>query len=345
MITKENYYDYFLLYIDNELPPAARAAVEKFVGDNPQLQEEWEALLQCRVDPDEQEVFHSKEVLFQEDLLSYVDGELGEERRKEVEAFVHRHPSKALELQQLSMTVSEADLSVSFPDKESLYRTEKRRRALLMPWMQAGIAAAVLGLVALLLLNTRHNEGPALVKAPPVKKSAPASPSVRTAPEKEDLPVVAKTTPDKNQSRTVTTATPASLYSSGRRKNAPSPAQKETDVTIRPEEVALATTKISDSQNSETPPEVTPDAGQKTLVKSTVVEVNIPKEQSSFATQALMQEAQADETKESLAAAPAGKNKLRGIFRRVSRTFGKTADRDNNGQKEVLISAFQVALK
>ncbi|HLZ86371.1 MAG TPA: hypothetical protein VKQ52_03975, partial [Puia sp.] len=65
----------------------------------------------------------------------------------------------------------------------------------------------------------------------------------------------------------------------------------------------------------------------------------------SFATQALLEEAQADEIKETTATAPSGKSKLRGIFRRVSRTFGKTADRDSDGQKEVLISAFQVALK
>jgi hypothetical protein len=71
--------------------------------------------------------------------------------------------------------------------------------------------------------------------------------------------------------------------------------------------------------------------------------VNIPKEQSSFATQALLQE---DNEKDIAVAAsePAspGKSKLRGLFRKVARTFGKTADRDSEGKREVLISAFQV---
>ena len=347
MITKENYEEFFLLYIDNELPPAARAAVEKFVEENPQLQEEWEALLQCRVDADRSSVFSDKEILLREDLLSYVDGELSEERRAAVEAFVHQYPSKAVELQQLLITVSKPDLSVGFPDKESLYRTEKHRRVLLMPWMQAGIAAAVLGLVALLLLTVRHDgrPAPAVVKIMPDKKI------------------------NKNQPATVTPAIPAPLYSQGnddhtgekatarnnlaQRKQREKiiepvpPAKEKPDVATRPLEAALVTAKTSDNRNSETtaPVEITPDAGQTTLVKSTVADVNIPKEQSSFATQALMQEAGAGDTKESLTAAPAGKNKLRGIFRRVSRTFGKTADRNNDGQKEVLISAFQVALK
>src|SRR5579872_5219963 len=118
MITKENYEEYFLLYIDNELSPAARGAVEKFVEENPQLQEEWEALLQCRVDADRHVVFPGKEALFHEDLLSYVDGELSEERRSEVEAFVRQHPAGEVELQQLLMTVSHPDRSVCFPDKE-----------------------------------------------------------------------------------------------------------------------------------------------------------------------------------------------------------------------------------
>jgi len=71
----------------------------------------------------------------------------------------------------------------------------------------------------------------------------------------------------------------------------------------------------------------------------------IPKDQSSFATQALLKESQDNEADNIVADAPSGKTKLRRIFRRVSRAFGKTADRDDDGQRQVLISAFQVALK
>ena len=86
---------------------------------------------------------------------------------------------------------------------------------------------------------------------------------------------------------------------------------------------------------------------QAALPVTTAVAVNIPRDQSSFATQALLKEAQEDgagDMADNLQQ-PAGKTKLRGLFRRVTRAFGKTADRDDDGQRQLLISAFQVALK
>jgi len=74
----------------------------------------------------------------------------------------------------------------------------------------------------------------------------------------------------------------------------------------------------------------------------------ISRENSSFATQALLNNATASkDDNDDYGDEPAStkKNKLRGIFRRVSRVFEKTADRDDNGQRKVLIGAFQVALK
>ena len=42
MIRNDNYYEYFLLYVDNELSAAQREAVEEWVAANPDLREEWE---------------------------------------------------------------------------------------------------------------------------------------------------------------------------------------------------------------------------------------------------------------------------------------------------------------
>ena len=363
MITSENYEEYFLLYVDNELSVTERTAVEKFVADNPHLHEEWISLLQCRVHPDGHEMFHDKEILLQQDLLSYIDGELDEEGNRAVQEFVGRYPSKAIELQQLLLTVSEPDLSITFPDKESLYRTDRNRRIILLPWVRAGIAAAVIGLVALLLLTTRHTSEPSAPSgiastkkklAPPV---TPAAPSPLHSSGNDDhtnasaaattTAAIATTTTAATTARAGTTtaaATTGTMVAARRTTATRTPVHtpgKGDDTVLSPETTA--------SHPSETAlvAEIKPEVAEKPVVRpaTPVVAVNIPKEQSSFATQALMEEAQADETKEMIASAPAGKNKLRGIFRRVSRAFGKTADRDSDGQKEVLISAFQVALK
>jgi len=65
MITRDNYEEFFLLYVDNELSVTDRRLVEAFVGDNPDLKEEWESLLQCRIQSDTAEgpVFAGKEGL------------------------------------------------------------------------------------------------------------------------------------------------------------------------------------------------------------------------------------------------------------------------------------------
>lgn len=348
MITRENYEEYFLLYGDNELPAAARLAVEEFVSANPDLREEWETLLQCRFHPSRLEVFPDKELLLQQDLLSYIDGELDEEGRRAVESFVATHPAKAVELQQLSMTVNHPDLSVTFPDKGSLYRSASRK-TFLLPWMRAGIAAAVIGLAALLLLVVPHKEAVSPAAPTVAKKNTPApvtpeAPSPLYSSGKVDQKV------DPGQEKMTAKLEPPRRQGT-RKTNAPAPAEKKADVAPRSQEPVRPANAvaITDNRASEAAvvAEIAPNAAEKTLIKpvTALLAVNIPREQSSFATQALLAEAQADETKQLADASPAGRSKLRGIFRKVSRTFGKTAERDSDGQKEVLISAFQVALK
>ena len=45
-INRHNYEEYFILYMDNELPAAERRMVDEFVKLHPDLQEELSLLLQ-----------------------------------------------------------------------------------------------------------------------------------------------------------------------------------------------------------------------------------------------------------------------------------------------------------
>lgn len=340
MITRENYEEFFLLYVDNELSAADRSAVATFVDENPDLREEWEAFLQCRVEPEDGPAFPYKNELLKAEheslFLSYVDGELDAKDRASVEELIGREPSRALELRQLSMTVSEPDLSIVFPDKNSLYRTERRRRVVPIFWMRTGVAAAVLGVGALLFLLRPH--GKDAVAALPVavtekKDAGPVTPQGATPLYTEKGP--ARATAQKVKQERTRSAKPQTQDVAVVKTE---PAKDRT--------VAPPVSSVDTSRDLAIAPTTKPDKSEALPVVSTVA-VSIPKDQSSFATQALLKESEDAEADNIVAEtqAPAGKTKLRKIFRRVSRAFGKTADRDDDGQRQVLISAFQVALK
>ena len=70
MITRDNYEEFFLLYVDNELSAAEREAVESFVEANPGLRDEWEAVLQTRLSPDNCLGFGDKSTLMKSLLTS-----------------------------------------------------------------------------------------------------------------------------------------------------------------------------------------------------------------------------------------------------------------------------------
>ncbi|HMI61248.1 MAG TPA: hypothetical protein VK518_10075, partial [Puia sp.] len=207
MITRDNYQEYFLLYVDNELSAADRSMVEEWVAANSDRQEEWESLLSCRIVPEEELVFRDKQSLlrtagdiqesnYTDYFLSYIDGQLNDKDRHMVEAFIGLFPSKRLELEQLRQTVCIPDSTIVFPDKDSLYKNEKHRRVIVFYRLMAGAAAILLAAVALLLLRTHPANQPPLAKNVQTAP-APANPSAQI---------------NKKDPSTVTPATVATLY-------------------------------------------------------------------------------------------------------------------------------------
>src|SRR5687768_439821 len=63
VITRDNYEAYFVLYVDDELNAAERKAVENFIQQNPDLEEELVMLQQSVLRADEKIVFEQKESL------------------------------------------------------------------------------------------------------------------------------------------------------------------------------------------------------------------------------------------------------------------------------------------
>jgi hypothetical protein len=332
MITRDNYQELFLLYTDNELSAAERHEVEHFVADHPDLREEWEALLQCRLTPDTRLAFPDRESLLrsgQENaadtgaLLYYIDG------------LPFLHP----------------DNSIVFPDKDRLYRTARDRRIIPLPWLRAGIAAAVVGALALVFLLTARQ-----------KPEHPVQPGTVQSVVKSTMQSIVQSTvqtpPDKKIAPAVTPAPGPALHlveaqlKPKQRQPVRKPIQRQPDqqqdlaVNSNADEGAAPSRSTIDprkamDQSASTAPVVNMPVTQSLAANvHFAVQTGIPKDQSSFATQALQEEQAADQR-----IVPGDqRTALRGIFRKVKRTFAKTADRDNDGNRQVLVGAFEVSL-
>ena len=175
-ITRHNYEEFFILYLDNELGSDDRKQVESFVNENPDLKNEFDLLLQTRMAPDHDLVFDGKRQLlkstipgpisatnFEECLLLYIDNELTAQEKIAVEEFVAGHPTAQTTLHQLQKTKLHAERSEVFPNKEILYRREKRTPVIAIRVWRIAVAAAILlaiSTAAFLVLNdNKRSEG------------------------------------------------------------------------------------------------------------------------------------------------------------------------------------------
>src|SRR5687768_15129771 len=139
-INRDNYEEFFVLYIDKELSPAARVAVEQFVEQNPDLKTELEMLAQTILPLDEMETFVNKDVLLrsesevapalindlncEEFFVMYGDNELNNDENALVEEFVYHHPQYQEHFELIQQVKFQPEKHVVFPDKSILYRSE-----------------------------------------------------------------------------------------------------------------------------------------------------------------------------------------------------------------------------
>jgi len=149
IITLENYEEYFLLLVDNELTKEENLAVGAFIAAHPHLQAEMDLLLSLRLPADEGG-FLNKEMLLaesmrvnliDESLLLYIDNELNKEDSKWLEDKISKDVKLRVQHQQLLKTKLDAATHILYPFKKELYRYEDRRR---MPLYWLRIAAVAI---------------------------------------------------------------------------------------------------------------------------------------------------------------------------------------------------------
>ncbi|MCU7552056.1 hypothetical protein OCK74_23245 [Chitinophagaceae bacterium LB-8] len=166
VITRSNYEEYLLLYVDDELTAEEKTAIDQFLLLNPDLQQELEILMQTKL-PLEWLPVNEKETLLsgsmqakesEEALLLYVDNELNGKEKKQIEETLEKDTAYRLQYELLLKTKSDASKKVVCPFKEELYRREERKIPVLW-WRIAAVVLLVVGMGTLIMTYQKQQPG------------------------------------------------------------------------------------------------------------------------------------------------------------------------------------------
>lgn len=375
MITRNNYEEYFMLYADNELSAAEKKAVETFVIQNPDLENELLMLQQTILKPDNNLIFENKSLLmkqtfgdaivninnYEEYFLLYTDNELDKAARKDVELFVNNNPSLKEELNILLQTKSVADTQIIFEGKEILYKKEKDDKVIPVMWWRIAAAAAVLLLLGFFIINSRTKPADSLAKTQnPKTNNAKNNPAiVINKNKKEDSVVTSSTIASLDNTEAATSKkvkvkskkTDDFVINNPNKKEIINPVKKQTNNlpdennTIEIQKNQIAKVEIIKPETVvENPKTNTTSIIPK--VDNTVTAVTNNNDGNNYIKQALQTTNNTNpEDVFYIANTSSKKSKLRGIFRKVSRVFDKTTNADDDNKHGILIGSFQIALK
>ncbi len=384
MITRYNYEEYFLLYVDNELSAAERKAVEDFIHHNADLADELKTLQQSVFKPESDISFENKELLlkqaeedslinlsnYEEYFLLYIDNELDPAAKTDVEIYILQNPSLQNELNLLQQTKTQPDAAIAFEGKEILYKKEEKRRPIPFTWISAA-AVAILLVTGFLLYNndgkkqTEHQNRTASVSGS--KNQSKNNPSIEKF--KKDEKVVTTAIVDSLNSKESgkkemvikennkeKQALVSNYVINNRQKNKiinkkddnlavriSKPKEDTQSKNAKPVEIAKTNTKEKEITTGLIAPKLNV-APNKLIAKTDQLdEASKNNTETSYASQVVMTSNDVDYIDTDNTSAK--KNKLRGIFRKVSRVFEKTTNVEDGNKKSVSIGSFQIALK
>lgn len=372
-INRHNYEEFFILYMDNELSSEQRRMVELFAEKHPDLKEELNTFLHYKLTPDTNVVYTEKAELYksnttalitlanyEEWLLLYVDNELSFDQQKVVEDFIATNPTIFKELSLLQHTKLQQD-EIVFPDKESLYRKEEKVRALPVRWWRAAAAILLvtLAITAVLQVNKKPAAENTEVAVLPVtekeikKDNRPVSES---APQ-ESLVAEVTTEPIKTIEKRNTKKETASEYQLATYSPKKSVTTIATEKNNTQQQDAIANTTKKEDNNLPKPiynPNIIDIPNNNTIALNSsndpdknsqkILTNKIVTNQNTSPSEYVQAATTLSDT--DLATADGKKNKLRGLFRKVTRTFEKRTNIDpTNDDERLLVGGLAIKLK
>ena len=335
-INRNNYEEYFILYLDNELDSESRRRVEAFAQQNPDLKAELDTLLQSKLTPDADISFSDKGSLmrfdnasisvanYEEWLTSYIDDELTEGERNDVEVFVAGNPAIQRELNLLQQTKLQPE-TIVFPYKESLYHKEEKARVIPIRWWRIAAAAVLLlgiGTTTIVLLNNKKgNDGGGIAidtKVEPTNNNAIITQPL-TNPTNKKAPLVA----DKKKEEAIGTKEPRNTIAIKQKVTRPEE-KKEQTMLVKNEEKRL-TNNLAEltSVNPNIKKQIEPGK----MIAVVPIDLSPAKESSlkntKEKTELTKVTDEAPQPSYAVEQQSSGNKGLRGFLRKVTRTFEK----------------------
>lgn len=356
-INRHNYEEYFILYMDNELSHDEKKMVDLFVQQNPDLEEELTMLLQSRLIADSSVSFDEKESLLRTEsgfslssdlLLRYADNEVSAEESRKAEKLITESPSAKMEWDYLQKVKLQPEENIVFPDKSVLYREEEPVRIIYFNWKRIAVAAALLLAVstAAFIIYSDKTQSAEIASA---TETGPAVPPTNTAtpvaPKEESM--LAQTTTQEKATTIVKEEIAAQKENRVQVKNKPVEVTEESTATL------LAETQ---SKNGNNLPEPTYNPNMQKPIESSnsLAELNIPEKQAltipeeNISIQPVTPAyARALQSSNELidVEQPEKKNALRGLLRKVTRTFEKTTNiKATDDEDRLLIAGLAIKL-
>ena len=331
-INRQNYETYFLLWVDGELSIQEQNDVEQFIDKNPDLVIELALLQDAKLPMDDAIIYSNKKSLlkiespalslstYEDYFLLYIDNELSNKEKQDVELFVLQHPALQAVFLLLQKTILPKETFI-FTNKKLLYKKEENEKPVIFfNWRRLAIAAALVGFIFSIWMIVPNNSlkqskqqiaevkntiSPTIIKtAPIISKDIVAVKPIKSNANLNLVNKKASIVNSQNEIVNISNETVASI----KKVISPENTQLESANTKLITEVANNAASIIDASEK-----------SKTI---TVAVINEPT-QPLITKQAVYRELDTDESSNSLyvGSLEFNKDKLRGFFRKAGTIF------------------------
>ena len=359
-INLENYEEYFLLYVDNELTEAEKAAVDLFISQHPELREEWMMLMDTKLEPEnilmdlKKDLYRSEktedinESNYETFQLSWLDNELSDKERQAIETYTSQHPEAAANFELLAKTKLPAE-EIPFPDKSVLYRSaEKPATVISIRWYRMAVAAAILIAAGLWFIN-RPEEVEVPIDQVKVAQELPKpivetpAATEKTAEESGKTSTADSNTVTEENNEPARGATTRTAVQQQAKENYRSPKENNRSVAVEENTVPGNAENTNRKKIEDVVPMVTdPMVATNQLSAQPAVALNV---KSDYATEALTMEnnASTNEQPEVMEDGKQRKGMFRGIVRKANRFYNKVTNPDPD-RPLVKVANFEIGL-